>query len=205
MSARKIVLIDMDGVLANFDKTCLEEYRRLYPDLPYISLERTAEGPNREGWCDKQYETLFGKEAGDAIYKIFKTEGFFAKIEPLPRAVERVKKLLHDNRFKVFFCTSPLLANPTCASDKCQWISRVFGPQAARKMIITGDKTLVHGDILIDDKAEINGVFKENPKFKTHVLMRCCHNGHVSSEGYKFVLEEDWSNLDSILDEVCEQ
>lgn len=47
------VLVDMDGVLADFEGGFLKKYRARYPDDPYISLE------DRRGfWVSAQYGKL---------------------------------------------------------------------------------------------------------------------------------------------------
>lgn len=47
------VLVDMDGVLADFEGGFLKKYRARYPDEPYISLE------DRRGfWVSTQYGGL---------------------------------------------------------------------------------------------------------------------------------------------------
>lgn len=53
-SAKRLrVLVDMDGVLADFEGGFLKKYRARYPDDPYISLE------DRKGfWVSAQYGQL---------------------------------------------------------------------------------------------------------------------------------------------------
>lgn len=47
------VLVDMDGVLADFEGGFLKKFRATYPDQPYISLE------DRRGfWVSEQYRQL---------------------------------------------------------------------------------------------------------------------------------------------------
>lgn len=47
------VLVDMDGVLADFEGGFLKKYRTRYPDEPYISLD------DRRGfWVSTQYGRL---------------------------------------------------------------------------------------------------------------------------------------------------
>jgi 5'-nucleotidase len=66
-------------------------------------------------------------------------------------------KTLLDAGCEVFICTSPKLANPSCASDKLDWVTRHI-PSLRRNVIVTKDKTLVQGHLLIDDKPDITGV-----------------------------------------------
>lgn len=65
--------------------------------------------------------------------------------------------LIHDGAtflrrrgFDVWVCTKPLEVNPTCRDDKGAWIEEHF-PELLHRLIITPDKSMVRGDVLIDD------------------------------------------------------
>lgn len=49
------VLVDMDGVLADFEGGFLKKYRQKYPEEPYISLEE-----RRGFWVSSQYGDMRG-------------------------------------------------------------------------------------------------------------------------------------------------
>ena len=44
-----------------------------------------------------------------------------------------------------------------CVLEKYQWVEAHFGYDWTKRVILTRDKTIVSGDILIDDKPEITG------------------------------------------------
>lgn len=129
--------------------------------------------------------------------EVFDRPGFFALHPPIHKAVDAIKSLMIENIYEIFFLTSPMNSNPTCASDKLAWISRVFGKKWARRTIITCDKTVVDGDWLIDDKpwCSTNGV--QIPKW-THILCRAPNNKEFTSSTHAFILE-DWDNLPNLL------
>ena len=54
--------------------------------------------------------------------------------------------------FKIFICTAPILASPYCAQEKLNWIRKHLGDKWLDKVILCQDKTMVAGDLLIDDK-----------------------------------------------------
>ncbi len=51
----------------------------------------------------------------------------------------------------VWIVTKPLEANLTCRDDKALWIRQHLGKEWERRLIITPDKSMVHGSVLLDD------------------------------------------------------
>ncbi|XP_037377027.1 5'(3')-deoxyribonucleotidase, mitochondrial-like [Talpa occidentalis] len=81
------VLVDMDGVLADFEGGFLRKFRARFPDLPFIALE------DRRGfWVSEQYRSL-GPELREKAISIWESKNFFFDLEPLPGAVEALKQM----------------------------------------------------------------------------------------------------------------
>ncbi|KAF4012904.1 hypothetical protein G4228_002872 [Cervus hanglu yarkandensis] len=59
-----------------------------------------------------------------------------------------------------------------------RWVEKHLGPQFVERIIVTRDKTVISGDILIDDKEVIQGQ-EETPSWE-HILFTCCHNQHLA-------------------------
>lgn len=56
--------------------------------------------------------------------------------------------------------SSDLLTGPTdrpVSSPQYRWVEKHLGPQFVERIILTRDKTVVLGDLLIDDKDSIQG------------------------------------------------
>ncbi|XP_044795079.1 5'(3')-deoxyribonucleotidase, mitochondrial isoform X5 [Bubalus bubalis] len=86
------VLVDMDGVLADFEGGFLRKFRARFPDQPFIALE------DRRGfWVSEQYGRLQPGLSEKAI-SIWESENFFFDLEPLPGAVEAVKQMANLER-----------------------------------------------------------------------------------------------------------
>jgi 5'(3')-deoxyribonucleotidase len=76
---------------------------------------------------------------------------FFRKLAPLSGAVEGIKELArrgHD----VWILTKPSVLNPLCYTEKRLWVEDHLGLSWCERLIISPDKSLLMGDILIDDQ-----------------------------------------------------
>ncbi|XP_074775614.1 5'(3')-deoxyribonucleotidase, mitochondrial isoform X1 [Athene noctua] len=165
------VLVDMDGVLADFEGGFLKKFRARYPDKPYIALE------DRRGfWVSEQYGRL-GPELSEKAISIWESKNFFIELDPLPGAVEAVKQMANLADTDVFICTSPIKKYRYCPYEKYAWVEKHFGPEFLEQIVLTRDKTVVSADLLIDDRPDIIGA-ELNPSWE-HVLFTACHNKHL--------------------------
>ncbi|XP_061088863.1 5'(3')-deoxyribonucleotidase, mitochondrial-like isoform X1 [Conger conger] len=165
------VLVDMDGVIADFEGGFLKKYRAKYPNEPYIHLQ------DRRGfWVSTQYGQLRSDLCEKAM-SIWESKNFFLELDPIPGAVEAVKEMSEMENTDVFICTSPIKHYSHCPYEKYAWIEKHFGHEFLEQIILTRDKTVVSGDLLIDDKPDIHGV-EPNPTWE-HVLFLACHNQHL--------------------------
>lgn len=159
-----LILVDMDGVLADFDLHACAELERIHPEVVQVPLEERREFYLKDDYPDDR----------DKIIAITSKQGFFANLTMIPGAYAGMLKLVglgHDVRI----CTAPLTENDYCVHEKYHWVRKNM-PAFQSKLIITKDKTLVRGDILIDDKPEITGAM--NPLW-LHVVYDQPYNRHV--------------------------
>lgn len=142
-----LVLCDQDGVLGDFETHLYRGMAELHPEavlLPpadltefYIDLD-----PAHAEWAEH-------------IEALPRREGFFAGIPPLPGALEGLEAL-REAGHDVWICTAPL-SSPYCMAEKLEWVERHLGAWWERRVILSRDKTLVRGDVLIDDKPAVTG------------------------------------------------
>lgn len=134
------ILLDMDGVLADFDGQCWNwlAWNRIQPDIP-----------------DRRYQTAhfvtdhMTRKHAKQLRHYIDTTPFFRDLPLIPGAQAAVADLI-DAGHDVWVCTKPLEANPTCLNDKHAWLADHF-PELASKLITAPDKSMIHGDVLIDD------------------------------------------------------
>lgn len=144
MTRKALILVDMDGVLADFDGRALEVCAEngIELDIDHIS-EATF-----------RYLTDHVPDKGqrNKLRRIIDTTPYFADLPVIDGAVDGMRELM--SRAEVWVCSKPLDANETCASDKVSWIKRHF-PKCHGKLILAPDKSLVQGDVLLDDAPKL--------------------------------------------------
>ena len=75
--------------------------------------------------------------------------GFFRDLEPINSALFMFKRL--SDNFDVWILTAPSVQNPMCYTEKREWVGKHLGFEAAKRLILSPDKSLLIGDYLIDD------------------------------------------------------
>lgn len=125
----------------------------------------------------KKYKSL-KEEAID----LMNTPGFFYSLPPFKNAIKAIKEMISLG-YNIYFCTSPIKNSVTCVEEKILWIRKYFADVESLndKIIITYNKCLIQGDLLIDDKP----YYLNTTKSWRQVLMDapynqycgcCCHN-----------------------------
>ena len=146
-NAATTVLVDMDGVLADWDAAFAREWANDYPQLASPRAELST-------------FDLFGPDNSEAqnaaTRDLMDKPGFYRLLVPLPVVIDAVHAMVAAG-LDVVICTSPWPSNPDCASSKLDWLEGHLGEGWACRAVITRDKTRVMGDILIDDKPSVTG------------------------------------------------
>jgi len=127
---KKILYLDMDGVVADFESLITE----MLPDL-HTNL---AEYPTEQHKHDMLEKMVAGYE------------GCFYNLPLIPGAKEAVEKLF--TMYDVYFLSTPMWIAPHSFTGKRLWIEKHFGEAAKKRLILTHRKDLAIGDILVDDR-----------------------------------------------------
>lgn len=143
-----VILVDMDGVIA--------DWGHAYGESLDAHGEIAALIPRHKD--QRSFDLHAGRTPDEIeiIRSVMVEEGFYQRLRPIPGAKQALKAMVktgHDVRI----VTSPWVSNPTCASDKLNWIVKHYGSHWGARVVITSDKTIVRGDYLIDDKPDISG------------------------------------------------
>ncbi|XP_007445067.1 5'(3')-deoxyribonucleotidase, cytosolic type [Python bivittatus] len=184
------VLVDMDGVLSDFEGGLLRGFVASYPGEPHVELAQ------RKGFSAlDQYRSL-REDLGEKIASVYESPGFFLSLQPIPGATEAMHEMIQMPNTEVFICTSPIRKYEYCVAEKYRWVAKHLGPQFVERLILTRDKTVVSADLLFDDKDTIKGV-EPNPSWE-HILFSCCHNKHLKLQPSQRRLEswaDDWKAI----------
>ena len=127
-----ILLCDMDGVVADFNKGIL----KLDPSLTLNDTNYEEE--------EKKIDLLV---ANDPY--------FFQSLEPMENSIDAVKELM--KYYSVYFCSTPMENVPHSLTGKKEWLNEHFADKAKKNLILTHAKNLCIGKYLIDDRIK-NGV-----------------------------------------------
>lgn len=76
--------------------------------------------------------------------------GFFRGLAPITGAVEAMA-ILKEWGHDVWILTRPSTVNRLCYTEKADWVYQHLGQEWVNKLILCPDKSLLKGDILIDD------------------------------------------------------
>lgn len=178
----KVILVDMDGVIADWGHgygVALDRYG-----------DRAANIPRHRDQLSFDLHAGRTAEEVEIIRAVMVEEGFYSALRPIPgakRALKAMVKAGHDVRI----VTSPWVSNPTCASDKLNWIVEHYDSHWGARVVITTDKTIVRGDYLIDDKPEVTGT--QEPTWE-HVYFTQPYNA-TREDRRRITNWDDWEQV----------
>lgn len=166
-----IVLVDLDGVVADFERGFLDEWNRRHPETPGIPLESRTTFHVRD-----QYAPALRADV-EAIYQ---AAGFYQSL-PLVQGAKEALSEMHSMGFEVFICTAPLKQYRNCVLEKYEWVEEMLGGEWVSRIIMTKHKHRVLGDGLIDDNPDPLGKDQSAKPTWTHVMFDQPYNRAVNS------------------------
>lgn len=161
---KPVLLLDMDGPIADFDQAFWDLCEQNRWDLNIESLD----GPGRKRFMTDNVVSAAHRRMARNV--IDDTQWF--RHLPVTDGARAGMPALMEH-FDVWVCTKPLEVNRHCRDDKAYWLRRHF-PELERKLIITPDKSLVAGHVLLDDAIKYRWIGRAD---WTPVVFRSVFNG----------------------------
>lgn len=122
LTDKKILYIDMDGVVADFEKG-IKQY------LP--EWDSNLHGDKTDEICGS-------------------VNNFFLDLHPIEGAIDAINKL--SIKYETYFLSAAMWNVPQSFTEKRLWIEKHFGSSFRKRLILTHRKDLNIGDYLIDDR-----------------------------------------------------
>lgn len=181
---KDILLLDCDGVLANFIEATLRILKKKDPSIHY-------EHHDVHTW--DQFDSFPDHiKYRDEVYAELKKSGGCTGIPVYDGAKEGVAKL--QELVEIVMLTSPFKGSETWVHEREKWLEEHFG-LSHKKMIHTGLKELVFGDIFVDDKPEhILRWSKRHPTGHA-IVWHQRYNEDEDLRGNRIYRVEGWNDL----------
>lgn len=140
----KHVLLDVDGVLANFIGRVCE-----------IASSITGRAHKPEDIKQFSFAAELGltPEQKREVHGFIEKTGFWRNLEPYPEAIEGVRLLRAMRDVEITIVTSPWNSCRTWLHEREEWLKQHFDIHHG-DVIPTSKKHMVCGKILVDDKTE---------------------------------------------------
>ena len=171
-----VILIDADGVLEDLSQKWVEYLNEIHgTSVRYEEL--TA-------WdMTEAFPTLTREQ----VYAIDRDEAFYSRLKPIPGAVEAVRRMLDDGH-EVFVVTTTPYQVVKAKLDRA--IFPYYPFLSWKNIIITCDKHLIRGDVLIDDGVHnlLGGEYRK-------ILVTAPYNKDFDAEANGMIRVDTWEEI----------
>ncbi len=161
------MLVDMDGVLADFDGATTAYLVEHHPD---IAIAERNNFYYRDDYPDPAHQAI--------INQLHASRHFFANLPVIDGALEGWERL-YELGYEPRVCSSPLHTNEWCEAEKRDWLGRHLGRSVAMAAILTTAKHEYDGVALLDDRPTIRHADQASWQ---HVVFGASYNRGVPSE-----------------------
>lgn len=170
------LFVDMDEVIANAYLAHVELYNRDFNEN--LTIE---ECHGKEVW------QCVPEERQESVRNHARREGFFSNLKPIADSQEVLNELA--KRYDLYIA-SAAMQFPKSLKEKSDWLDHFFPFISWQNRILCGDKHILKGDILIDDRSYNLQKFEGRS-----LLFTSPHNVH--SNGFERV--NTWSEVADLM------
>ena len=173
---KKRLIVDMDETIADSLARQLEWYER-------DAAKQVARGELK----GRHLYQAVAEEHSAMVYKYPHHEDFFGSLPLLDGAQEALRKL--SEHYDIYIATAAM-EFPLSFTPKFEWLRQHFPFISPMRYIFCGDKSVLHGDYLIDDTAKhLEGFTGEG------LLFTAPHNIHEN----RFRRVDNWTQVLALL------
>jgi 5'(3')-deoxyribonucleotidase len=140
---KESLLLDQDGVLAD----TMGAVMQIVEDKLNVRL------------CHADIHDYWFKNMivpSSAFVEALRTPGLYRNLDVITGAVRGVNRLRERYNDNVFVVTAPMNGcEASCEDEKREWLEQHFDRDFAERAVVTDDKTLIPGRVLIEDNPDI--------------------------------------------------
>lgn len=138
---KMVVLVDIDGVIN---------------DLPekwdaYLCNKYGERGRSELGVIHYDMHKNYSRLEREEVYEALSNPEFWETVEFKKEAIEYLNNLLREKDIRLVICTSTLIKNVGWKWDK---LRKAIPKLSQRDLVVCWDKSLIRGDVLIEDCLE---------------------------------------------------
>jgi len=137
----KTIYVDMDDTVAVCDGVLLERYNNM----------KSCHGEKLTPYHLLPPYNMLSKEVRRLLESYLAEPGFFSNL-PVVEGCKQVLLDWHKEGNFIYFVTKPFYPSKTCFSDKLEWVERHFPWLGKHRVIFIQEKSLLYGDVIIDDR-----------------------------------------------------
>ena len=178
------ILIDADGVLEDLTQKWVTYINKKYGTS--VRYENVTEWDMTKSFPSLTREQVYGAELEEELYE---------QLDPYEGAVKYVKKLKDDGHIVYVVTTSPYQV----IHAKIEKVILKYYPYLTWKdVIITSNKKMIKGDVLIDDGVHnlLGGEYQK-------ILMTAPYNKEFNAEENGMIRVRNWEEIYKAISEIC--
>ena len=167
-------------------------------------LKAWVQGVNEKYGRSVQYEDIASWDVSAAfpgltweqVYAVPMEPGFWKTVEPVPGAAEALQKFMAAGHSVYIVTATPHESVPEKMNDL---LFHYFPFLTWNQVIITANKQMIRGDVLIDD-----GVHNLEGGLYKKILMTAPHNRNYDAEANGMIRVSNWTEIEKIIFDLAE-
>ena len=177
------ILIDMDDTIEQLLKAWLDGVNQRYDrDVQYDDMVQWDVTAPYDGLTREQ------------VYSIPDEPGFWGTVEPIEGAAEVIKRFMDEGHEVYIVTATPYISVAEKMDDLLfRWFPFITWDQ----VIITSNKQLIKGDVLIDD-----GIHNLEGGDYAKILMTAPHNRDYDAEANGMIRVHNWEEIERLYEKA---